>query len=200
MLALESLSDASAIIAMGEVSQLTYSKSNEIFSKEKYYKIVEAKTAELFAASAKVGAIISDQTPDTCDKLYKFGKYVGLIFQVKDDILDYFSKSEISGKNIGGDFYESKFTLPIILLHEFSNNSDKELIIELFRKEYKKTEADLDRIISLMQEYKILEKLGDEITNLKSLAYNSLDSVAPENKEIHNLMFDLIEFSGERIF
>jgi octaprenyl-diphosphate synthase len=197
---LKCLSDASAIIAMGEVSQLASSNSNKIFSKEKYYKIIEAKTAELFAASAKVGAIISNVPDDICDMLYQYGKHVGLIFQVKDDILDYFSDKETSGKNIGDDFYESKFTLPVILLHEYAEDLDKELILQIFEKDYKKTEVDLVKIIALMNKYKILGKLDDEIYQLKSLAHDYLKSVVDTDKKIHNLMFDLIEFSGERIF
>ena len=83
---------------------------------ETYLKIISAKTAELFAAATKVGAILSDVDSKEKDALEFYGRNLGLTFQIADDTLDYNSDLKLFGKKIGQDFFEGKITLPIILL------------------------------------------------------------------------------------
>ncbi|MDI9349976.1 MAG: polyprenyl synthetase family protein [Candidatus Symbiobacter sp.] len=111
---LEILSDAAAIIAEGEVQQLM--TSNDLATTEAaYLNVIRAKTASLFAAAARIGAVVADRPPQEEEALGQFGLNLGLAFQLVDDALDYAAEQEKLGKNVGDDFREGKMTLPVIL-------------------------------------------------------------------------------------
>ena len=95
---------------------------------ETYLKIISAKTAELFAAATKVGAILSDAENKEKDALEFYGRNLGLTFQIADDTLDYNAELKLFGKKIGQDFFEGKITLPIILLFQKLGNDEKKYI------------------------------------------------------------------------
>ena len=104
---LKLLSSTSSKIAQGEVLQLQHQGEVDMLE-ETYLKIISAKTAELFAASTKVGAILSDMNNKEKDALEFYGRNLGLTFQIADDTLDYNSELKLFGKKIGKDFYEGK--------------------------------------------------------------------------------------------
>lgn len=195
---LRTLSDASATIARGEVTQLAHIKAKKFISKDEYFKIIEAKTSELFASSCKVGAIVSESNEEEANALYEYGKYLGLIFQIQDDILDYFSKSLKIGKNVGDDFYEGKITLPIIELYDLANESDKNLIKNYFITNSNRTEEQLDNIIALMSDYNIKKETDSIIDVLAKKARDSLAQISTKNTEIKTYLDDLIEFASRR--
>ena len=112
--ALGILSRASAVIAEGEVLQLTRAHDRNL-DQDTYLKIISAKTAELFAAAAEAGAVGADVDPVQCEALRDYGLNLGLAFQLADDALDYGGASEALGKNAGDDFNEGKVTLPLLL-------------------------------------------------------------------------------------
>lgn len=121
---LETLSNASANIAEGEVLQL--SASEDITTDEEvYYKIIRGKTAALFSASTEVGAMLADADKDTIKALASYGDALGVCFQIVDDILDFVGDGDKVGKNLGDDFRERKLTLPMI--NAISKADDKEL-------------------------------------------------------------------------
>ncbi len=110
------LANASAIIAEGEVLQLASSKNLET-TEETYLKVIESKTAALFAAAAEVGAMAAQAAPDKVAALAAYGRAIGVAFQLVDDAMDYAASSATIGKNAGDDFREGKITLPVILAH-----------------------------------------------------------------------------------
>mgnify|MGYP003319844626 FL=1 len=112
---LKLLSSTSAEISQGEVLQLQHNREIDMLE-ETYLKIISSKTASLFAAATKVGAILSNKENKIKDALEFYGKNLGLTFQIADDTLDYNSELKLFGKEIGNDFYEGKVTLPIICL------------------------------------------------------------------------------------
>jgi octaprenyl-diphosphate synthase len=114
MKALDVLARASKIIAEGEVLQLTAAHDLRL-TQETYLRIIEGKTAELFAAAAEAGAIASGGTDEQAQALRTYGLNLGLAFQLIDDALDYGGSSSVLGKNAGDDFREGKATLPLIL-------------------------------------------------------------------------------------
>jgi octaprenyl-diphosphate synthase len=114
MRALDVLARASKIIAEGEVLQLTAAHDLRL-TQETYLRIIEGKTAELFAAAAEAGAIASGGTDEQAQALRTYGLNLGLAFQLIDDALDYGGSSSVLGKNAGDDFREGKATLPLIL-------------------------------------------------------------------------------------
>ena len=130
---LKLLSSTSSIIAQGEILQLQH-KGEVDMLEETYLKIISSKTAELFAAATKVGAILSEMKTKEKEALEFYGRNLGLTFQIADDTLDYNSELKLFGKNIGQDFYEGKITLPIILLFQKANKDKKKLLRKLLQK------------------------------------------------------------------
>ena len=114
---LKLLSSTSSKIAQGEVLQLQH-KGEVDMLEETYLKIINSKTAVLFSAATKVGAIIANKTEKVKEALEFYGKNLGLTFQIADDTLDYNASLNIFGKKVGQDFYEGKVTLPIILTYQ----------------------------------------------------------------------------------
>ncbi len=117
------LAEASAIIAEGEVLQLM--TANDMDSTEAdYLKVIESKTAALFAAACRVGAVIADRPQAEVQALDDYGRFLGIAFQLVDDALDYASDGGTLGKNTGDDFREGKVTLPVVLA--FNKGSETE--------------------------------------------------------------------------
>ncbi len=116
---LDILASASAKISEGEVTQLRCIKSLTI-DIEEYLKIIEYKTATLFAAACQTGALSAGANEATAHQLYEFGKYFGLMYQILDDVLDYTDASR--GKQVGDDFREGKVTFPILLAYQADTN------------------------------------------------------------------------------
>ena len=179
---LKLLSSTSSKIAQGEVLQLQH-KGEVDMLEETYLKIISAKTAELFAASTKVGAILSDVENKEKDALEFYGRNLGLTFQIADDTLDYNSELKMFGKTVGQDFFEGKITLPIILLFQKLDLIEKENLKKIFRKEIRDKD-DFEKTISLIKKYKIIEECYQKAQHYINLASNAL-TVFEESKEKH---------------
>ena len=193
---LKLLSSTSSKIAQGEVLQLQH-KGEVDMLEETYLKIISAKTAELFAAATKVGAILSDAEIKKKDALEFYGRNLGLTFQIADDTLDYNSELEVFGKKIGQDFFEGKITLPIILLFQKLRNNEKRFLSEIFHKKTR-TNEDFYNVISLIKKFKIIQECYQKAQHYINLASNSL-SVFKESKE-KNILKNLTSFSLSRNF
>ncbi len=193
---LKLLSSTSSKIAQGEVLQLQHQGEVDMLE-ETYLKIISAKTAELFAASTKVGAILSNMKSKEKEALEFYGKNLGLTFQIADDTLDYNSELKLFGKKIGKDFYEGKVTLPIILLFQTANNQEKEKLKEIFSKNTR-DENDLNYSLSLIKKYEIIKSCYQKAQHYINLASNSL-SVFNDCDE-KNILENLTSFSISRNF
>ena len=193
---LKLLSSTSSKIAQGEVLQLQH-KGEVDMLEETYLKIISAKTAELFAAATKVGAILSDAESKEKDALEFYGRNLGLTFQIADDTLDYNSELKLFGKKIGQDFFEGKITLPIILLYQKLDSSEKINLTKIFNKELR-TKEDFGNIISLINKYRIIKECYQKAQHYINLASNSL-SVFKDSKE-KNILKNLTSFSLSRNF
>lgn len=147
----EVLAEACKKMAEGEVLQLYYN-GNPAMPELEYLKVVEHKTAGLIAASCRMGAILADATEAQQDALFRFGQYLGMAFQVADDTLDYTANGERLGKTLGQDLRQGKATLPLLHLLRHCSEQDRQMIID--RMETRTlTEADLGRLIRLMEEF-----------------------------------------------
>ena len=193
---LKLLSSTSSKIAQGEVLQLQH-KGEVDMLEETYLKIISSKTAELFAASTKVGAILADTKAKEKEALEFYGRNLGLTFQIADDTLDYNSELKLFGKKIGKDFYEGKITLPIILLFQKANIEEKENLRKIFFKD-KRNDNDFKYTLSLIRQYDIIKKCYQKAHHYINLASNSL-SVFKDCKE-KNILEDLTSFSLTRDF
>ena len=190
------LSSTSSKIAQGEVLQLQHRNEVDMLE-ETYLKIISAKTAELFAASTKVGAILSDVENKEKNALEFYGRNLGLTFQIADDTLDYNSELKLFGKTIGQDFFEGKITLPVILLFQKSNSEEKEILRNIFKKKTRKKD-DFEKTISLINKYKIIKECYQKAQHYINLASNSL-TIFKDSKE-KEILKNLTSFSLGRNF
>ena len=193
---LKLLSSTSSIIAQGEILQLQHRGEVDMLE-ETYLKIISSKTAELFAAATKVGAILSEMKTKEKEALEFYGRNLGLTFQIADDTLDYNSELKLFGKNIGQDFYEGKITLPIILLFQKANKDEKETLKKTFAKE-ERNQNDLNCTLSLIKKYDIINSCYQKAKHYINLSSNSL-SVFKDSEE-KNILENLTSFSLSRNF
>jgi len=193
---LKLLSSTSAKIAQGEILQLQHKGEIDMLE-ETYLKIIYSKTAALFSAATKVGAILSKKNNKEKEALEFYGKNLGLTFQIADDTLDYNSEINLFGKKIGNDFYEGKITLPIILLYQQANYTEKKQLENIFKQDIRSTD-DLSVILKLISKYKIISKCYKKAEHFINLASNSLSIFkdSEEKKKLENL----VVFSLERSF
>ena len=115
----QSLAELGRILAAGEILQLS-NISNQELSEESYYQVIEKKTASLFEACSALGAISVGASDEDIEMAKKFGHRIGMSFQIRDDIFDYYDSKEI-GKPTGNDMTEGKLTLPVIYALTNSN-------------------------------------------------------------------------------
>ena len=121
------LADATNVIAEGEVLQLMNMHNAEL-DEASYLQVIRSKTAKLFEASARVGAILSGCTPELETACADYGQALGTAFQVIDDVLDYAGNSEVMGKSLGDDLREGKATLPLIAAMQRGTPEERALI------------------------------------------------------------------------
>ena len=193
---LKLLSSTSAKIAQGEILQLQH-KSEIDMLEETYLKIIYSKTAVLFSAATKVGAILSEKNNKEKEALEFYGKNLGLTFQIADDALDYNSQINSFGKKVGNDFFEGKITLPIILLFQRSSDSEKKQLESIFKQDIRSAD-DLTIILSLISKYKIISQCHKKAEHFINIASNSL-SIFKDSEE-KKIFENLTSFSLERSF
>lgn len=126
---IEYLAELGRTLAAGEILQLSNIQNQEI-SEDVYYQVIQQKTAALFEACAAIGAMSGGATEEEMQEAKQFGQYLGIMFQIRDDIFDYFDSKEI-GKPTGNDMTEGKLTLPVIYA---LNNTDFDAMHTLAKK------------------------------------------------------------------
>ena len=191
---LKLLSMTSAKIAQGEVLQLQH-KSEIDTVEETYLKIITSKTAALFSAACKVGAILGNKDEKVKEALSSYGKNLGVTFQIADDTLDYNSDLTLFGKEIGNDFYEGKITLPIILLYQKINVEERKTLKNIFDKN-SRNHSDLLLVINLMKKYNIINDCYNKAKYFINIASNALN-IFEDSKE-KEILKNLTYFSLER--
>ena len=127
MRVLEVLAEATNVIAEGEVLQLMNMHDPDI-SVESYLRVIRFKTAKLFEASARLGAVLADSSPEIEEACAGYGRAMGTAFQLIDDVLDYEGDSHALGKNVGDDLREGKTTLPLLIAMERGTEEQRLLI------------------------------------------------------------------------
>ncbi|MFK8040268.1 MAG: polyprenyl synthetase family protein [Rickettsiaceae bacterium] len=196
MNALDLLSSASATIASGEVSALVQFMKRKIITQEEYYDIINAKTAQLFAAATKIGGIISGQNNQVCQELWHFGINLGNLFQIRDDVLDYYGDGKDTGKNTGDDFIEGKVTLPMILLHQKLPKQDQ-IIVEQMINAQIRHKKEFEWTLKKLHEYEVQDDINKYIEILQGNAMKHLNSINVNNQYTEYLQ-QLIEFVAIR--
>jgi len=193
--ALDVLSTASAVIAEGEVLQLSVAKKMET-TEDDYLSVIRAKTAALFAAAAEVGPIIAGTDRSTRNALKSYGMNLGLAFQLVDDVLDYGGKAVDLGKNVGDDFREGKITLPVILSWRRGTDDER----AFWRKAIEQgdsSDANLEKALGLITKY---GGLTDTIARAEHYGAMARDALAPLPDGPHkNALMEVIDFCISRV-
>jgi octaprenyl-diphosphate synthase len=193
---LKLLSSTSSKIAQGEILQLQHKGEIDMLE-ETYFKIITSKTAELFSAATKVGAILSNQNNKEKEALEFYGKNLGLTFQIADDTLDYNSELKVFGKKIGKDFFEGKVTLPVILLFQKITSLEREKLKDIFKKDIRSNE-DLSFTLTLIKKYNIIVECYKKAEHFINLASNALTVFKDSDEK--KVLENLTSFSLERSF
>ena len=193
---LKLLSSTSSKIAQGEVMQLQHKGEADLLE-ENYIKIINLKTAALFAAASRVGACISELDVKKKDALESYGKNLGLAFQIADDALDYFSKEKIFGKEIGKDFFEGKVTLPIIIVFQKANSIERIFLTSIFKKDIR-TNDEFEQVLKLIKKYKALEITFKRAEYFVNVSCDALGIF--ENSEEKRVLQNLTGFSLNRSY
>ncbi len=188
------LSNASAVIAEGEVLQLT-TTNNSATSEQAYLDVVHAKTAELFAAACRIGVVVAGRPAVEEEALRAFGLNLGIAFQIADDVLDYSAQQARLGKTVGDDFREGKVTLPVILaIHRGS---------EAERAFWKRTledqdirDGDFTHAQDIMQRHNTLRDSVDRARHYGAIARDALGMFA--DHPVKRALLDIIGFTTER--
>lgn len=148
------IANASMMMTIGELDQMNaVSKINDI-DIERYMYIIEMKTATLFSAACSIGAIVVNADREYIEKAAKFGKSLGIGFQIMDDLIDY--TSDVSGKTIGNDFLEKKVTLPIILSYLKSDTQEKQFLVNAMDSEVDNSSM-LQQTLFIMKKYNVFD-------------------------------------------
>jgi octaprenyl-diphosphate synthase len=127
MRVLEVLADATNVIAEGEVLQLMHMHDADL-AVDAYLRVIRYKTAKLFEASARLGAVLADASAEIEEASASYGRAIGTAFQLVDDLLDYEGDANETGKSIGADLREGKPTLPLLLAMQRCSNAERDLI------------------------------------------------------------------------
>ena len=177
---------------MGEGELLQQENAREYnLTEKRYYEVIRKKTAVLFAACCKIGAIAGNASDQDKQRMADFGECLGIAFQIQDDILDY-SKDLNTGKTYGNDIREQKITLPLILGLSNANDKQRDKIKELYRKETI-TQQEVDNIIDTITDLGGIAKAKETIDMYMAKAYDLLDCL-PDNEykqSLHLLVQDI---------
>ena len=168
------LSHASAVIAEGEVDQLTAQRQVET-SEDHYLSIINAKTAELFAAACRVAPVVAEAGEAPEEALESFGRNLGIAFQLVDDAIDYSSDTATMGKGRGDDFRDGKVTLPVILAFARGSLEERQFWAAAIGGE-RTTDGDLAHATRLIHASGALD---DTMERARLYARRAIDALAP---------------------
>jgi octaprenyl-diphosphate synthase len=171
---LKILSHASAVIAEGEVEQLTAQRRVET-DEEQYLTIISAKTAALFAAACRVAPVVAEASEDAEIALESYGKNLGIAFQLTDDVIDYASDAATMGKGVGDDFRDGKMTLPVILAYARGSEKDRRFWRDAISGQ-SVSDDDLEHATSLMRS---TDALADTLEHARQYGRRAIDALAP---------------------
>ncbi|HIC27552.1 MAG: polyprenyl synthetase family protein [SAR86 cluster bacterium] len=158
---IQTLADSTNRISEGEVMQLNFLESKSI-KEEDYFEIIGRKTAELFKACAHTAALIAEAEENLVKTSCEFAYALGIVFQLTDDLLDYYGDELRTGKKIGKDFLEGKITLPLIKAYDLANTDDLRLLKRAFETRDEGKLYEVINIISRSGAVKEVEKVTNE--------------------------------------
>lgn len=187
------ISSAVSAMSEGELLQIQKSKKLNITEKE-YYKIIEMKTASLIAACTSCGTFSTNRDPEVNEQMQLFGKYIGMAFQIRDDLFDY-QRNGVTGKPAGNDLQEKKITLPLIHALDHSEKKIRKEMIGLIRNHHKNGKK-IKTVVDFVRESNGIEYAIDQMFHYRDDALEILKKY-PES-ETRSSLENFVHFTIKR--
>jgi octaprenyl-diphosphate synthase len=188
------LADAAAVIAEGEVMQISAAKDTTT-TEDDYVAVIRAKTAALFAAACEVGPILAGRPKAEMAACRAYGTNLGIAFQLIDDALDYGGSSSALGKNVGDDFREGKITLPVVLSFRRGTADERAFWVRTLEKG-EIADGELETAIATMRRHRAIEDTIERARHYGAMARDALELFpASEHKAA---LLDVVEFCVRR--
>jgi octaprenyl-diphosphate synthase len=193
---LKILSNASAVIAEGEVNQLTTQRRVET-TEDKYLEVIGAKTAALFAAACRISAVVAERDDATEEALDAYGRNLGIAFQLIDDAIDYSSDAATMGKGVGDDFRDGKITLPVILAYARGSQEDR-----VFWRDAMEGRRATDDDLAIAQALLIKTRaLDDTFERARHYGHRAIDALGPfPSSQAKAALTETVEFAIARSY
>jgi octaprenyl-diphosphate synthase len=193
---LKILSQASAVIAEGEVEQLTAQRRIDT-GEEQYLHIIGAKTAALFAAACRIAPVVAEAGEEAEIALESYGRNLGIAFQLVDDVIDYASDAATMGKGVGDDFRDGKMTLPLILAYARGSSADRAFWEAAVAGE-RISDDDLAQATTLMRSS---EALSDTVDRARHYGRRAIDALGPfPAGKAKTALTEAVEFAVSRAY
>lgn len=190
------LSQASSIIAEGEVLQLVTANDTDT-TEDDYLEVIRSKTAKLFAAAAEIGAVVAERPEDEWRALDSFGHNLGMAFQLVDDVLDYSARQATLGKAVGDDFRDGKITLPIVLAFNAADEEEKTFWRRTLEDQEQK-KGDFRRAVGMLEKSGALTASIERAREYGEKARQALEPF-PES-EFKTALVEAVEFAIHRSY
>jgi octaprenyl-diphosphate synthase len=193
---LKILSNASAVIAEGEVNQLTAARRVDT-GEDRYLEIINAKTAALFAAACRIAAVVAERPEGEEAALDAYGRNLGIAFQLVDDAIDYTSDAGTMGKDAGDDFREGKMTLPVILAYARGSAEERKFWKDAVEGR-RDSDADFAHAVDLVRSSRAVE---DTIARARHYGQRAIDALGPfAGGKAKDAMVEAVEFAVARVY
>jgi len=189
--ALDLLSSTAERLSQGEILQIEKAIKKEM-TEEIYYKMIGDKTASLFSSACKLGGISVNADKDKQNALFQFGEYLGIAFQIKDDLFDVIGKLSEVGKPIGFDVKKNMLTLPFIHLLKNSDNKNK----SLRNIKYHAKRNDLEKIRIMITNSGSLDYANQQLDLYTNLAFKELSVF--QNSQEKEALINILNFNLKR--
>jgi octaprenyl-diphosphate synthase len=193
---LKILSNASAVIAEGEVNQLTAARRIDL-GEDRYLDIINAKTAALFAAACRISAVVAERSEAEEAALDAYGRNLGIAFQLVDDAIDYVSDAGTMGKDAGDDFREGKMTLPVILAYARGDADERKFWKDAVEGR-RASDADFAHAIALVRKTRSVD---DTLARARHYGQRAIDAIGGfANGKAKDAMTEAVEFAVARAY
>lgn len=192
---LDILSNAAAVIAEGEVLQLSAARDLKT-DENVYLQVVRGKTAALFSAATEVGGVIAQAPEEQVKALFDYGDALGIAFQIVDDLLDYQGDSSATGKNVGDDFRERKLTLPVIKAIAAADEDERAFWKRTIEKGDQR-DGDLEHALDLLNRHGALEATRQDALGWSAKAKAAMQAL-PEHP-VRQMLIELADYVVARV-
>ncbi|MEE2661385.1 MAG: polyprenyl synthetase family protein [Pseudomonadota bacterium] len=188
------LSEASSVIAEGEVLQLVTANDTETTEGD-YLKVIRSKTAKLFAAACEIGPVVAGRSREEWKALNSFGHNIGMAFQLVDDVLDYSARQATLGKTVGDDFRDGKITLPVVLAFKGADNEEK-CFWRRTMEDLEQKKGDFRRAVTLLENSGALSSTINQAHEFGMRANQDLDAFP--DSEFKTALLEAVDFAIRR--